>query len=260
MNYVHRNLIPLTVGMLAVVAIFIGVGTLVVRWSAPDEITEAEFERELGRRLGGAMAGGNATLGVQLDPDLKVTGVLPDGPGAVAGMKPGDRLVAVNGADVKTIDEARTRLAAVPPNTEFTVSVSREGARLDLKATKGAAMTDLGAMLQRWTERGPFGRGSGSGTPPEGTPSIPTQGPVLGVSLQPTPGGLKVLAVTPNTPAASAGLQPDDLIQSASGRPVATVDALQAILREAGPGASVPLAVKRGDQQLTLTANLAPRT
>lgn len=260
MNYIHRNLIPLTIGMLAAVAIFIGAGSLVVGWTSPDEITDARFDRELGRPLGG-MAGGNATLGVQLDAGLTVTGVLPEGPGAGAGMKVGDQLLAVNGVDVKTVDEARTRLAAVAPNTEFTVAVSREGARLDLKATKGAAMTDLGAMLQRWTERVPFGRDGGPGGPAStGTPAIPTQGPVLGVSLQPAAGGLKVLAVTPNTPAASAGLRPDDLIVSANGRPAGSVDALQTILREAGPGASVALAVKRGDQHLTLTADLAPRT
>ncbi|MGE3855652.1 MAG: PDZ domain-containing protein [Dehalococcoidia bacterium] len=264
MNYIQRNLLPLTVGMLAVVAIFVGVGSLVMRWQTPDEITDEQFERELGRRLDGAMRAGNATLGVQLDADLKVTGVLPEGPGAAAGMQVGDQLLAVNDVDVHTIDEARTRLAAVAPHTEFTVTVGREGARVNLKAVKGAAMTDLGALFQRFTERGPFGRGgppapaAPSGTP--GTPGAPTQGPVLGVSLQPAPGGLKVLAVTPNSPAAGAGLQPDDVIVTANGRATGSVEGLQAILRDAGPGSSVSLAVKRGDQQLTLTATLGPRT
>jgi len=260
MSYIHRNLLPLTIGMLAVVAIFVGIGSLVMQWQAPDEITDEQFERELGRRLGGSAHGGNATLGVQLEPDLKIAGVLPEGPGATAGIRPGDQLLAVNGVDVHTIDEARTRLAAVAPNTEFTVTVGREGARVDLKAVKGAAMTDLGALLQRFTERG-FGGGR-SADPPAvtSTPAVPTQGPTLGVSLQAVPGGLKVLSVTPNSPAAGAGLLPDDLLVTANGRATSSVDGLQTILREAGAGAPVSLAVKRGDQQLTLSATLGPRT
>ena len=261
MNYIQRNLLPLIVAMLASVAIIIGIGTVIVRMNTSDEITDAQFERELARRLEGSERGANATLGVQMDDALKVTGVLPEGAGAAAGVKAGDQLLAINGNDVKTVDEARTRLAAVPASTEFTVTVRREGARVDLKATKGAAMTDLGGLFQRLTERAPqFGRGrpGAEATPPS---SPPTQGPVLGVSLQPVGGGgLRVLTVMPNSPAATAGVIADDIIVSVSGRPTNTVEGLQTILQSAGPGASVPFAVKRGDQQLTLTALLSPRT
>lgn len=263
MNYIQRNLLPLIVAMLASVAIIIGIGTVIVRMNTSDEITDAQFERELARRLEGSVRGANATLGVQLDDALKVTGVLPEGAGAAAGVKVGDQLIAINGNDVKSVDEARTRLAAVPASTEFTVTVGREGVRVDLKATKGAAMTDLGGLFQRLTERAPqFGRGrpGAEATPPPSS-SPPTQGPVLGVSLQPVGGGgLRVLTVMPNSPAATAGVIADDIIVSVSGRPTNTVEGLQTILQSAGPGASVPLAVKRGDQQLTLTALLSPRT
>ncbi len=263
MNYIHRNLLPLIVAMLASVAIIIGIGTIIVRMNTSTEITDAQFERELARRLDGAVRGASATLGVQMDDALKVTGVLPEGPGAAAGMKVGDQLLAVNGSDVKNVDEARTRLAAIATNTEYTVTVSREGARVDLKAKKGAAITDLGGLFQRLTERAPqFGRGrpGAEATPPPSSSPL-TQGPVLGVSLQPVSGGgLRVLTVMPNSPAATAGVITDDVIVSVSGRPTNTVEGLQTILQSAGPGASVPLAVKRGDRQLTLTALLSPRT
>ncbi|MDA0301324.1 MAG: PDZ domain-containing protein [Chloroflexi bacterium] len=265
MNYVQRNLLPLILGMLAVVAIIIGVGSLIVQTG--DGSADEQLEREAGRRGNGAMHAGNPTLAAQLDAELRVTEVVADGPGGAAGLRTGDRIVAVNDQDVTTMDEARTRLAAVPPSAEFTLSVNREGARVDLKVHKAPAMAGLGGLLQRLTERAPqLGRGdgrSGAEAPspsPTGTPAAPTQGPVLGVSLQPVPGGLKVLTVMTSSPAASAGLVPDDVIVSANGRASSSVDGLQVILRDAGHGASVALSVKRGDQQITLTATLGPRT
>ena len=142
--------------------------------------------------------------------------------------------------------------------------MNRQGARVDLKARKQSAMTDLGGLFQRLTERAPqFGRGRGAPDAPPAPPgqgAPPAQGPVLGVSLQPVPGGLRVLSVTPNSPAAGAGVQPDDVIVTANGRAASSVEGLQTILRDAGPGSSVSLAVKRGDQQLALTATLGPRT
>ena len=83
MSYVQRNLLPLIIGMLAVVAIIIGAGSLLMQFRARDQITDAQFERELGRRMDGVLRSGNATLGVQLEPDLRVTGVLQNGPGAL---------------------------------------------------------------------------------------------------------------------------------------------------------------------------------
>jgi serine protease Do len=263
-SYVQRNLLPLIAGMLALVAIIIAAGSVFMSLRTGDEVTDAQFERELGRGGDGTARAGNATLGVQLDAGLHVTGVLAEGPGAKAGIKTGDQLVAVNGQDVKTIDEARTRLAAVAPDSEYTVTVSREGARVDLKAQKGSAIGNLGALLQRFTERAPqLGRGGNAPDappPPAATPAAPTTGPVLGVSLQPVAGGLRVLSVTPNSPAAGAGLQPDDILVTANGRAASSVEGLQTILRDAGAGASVTLAVKRGDQQVALTATLGPRT
>lgn len=267
MSYIQRNLLPLIVGMLAVVAIIIGTGSVVMRMRTDDRMTDEQFDRELGRRLDGALRGTNATLGVQLDAELKVLGVLREGAGAAAGMKVGDQLLAINGVEVKTVDAARARLAAVPQNSEYTVTVNREGARVDVKPKKGSAIGELSGLFQRFTERSPqFGRGRavpeqpGGQPSPEATPAAPTQGPVLGVSLQPVAGGLRVLSVMPNSPAATAGVIAEDVIVSANGRPTNSTEGLQGILQSVGLGNAVALKVKRGDQQITLTAQLGPRT
>ncbi|MFA7250123.1 MAG: PDZ domain-containing protein, partial [Dehalococcoidia bacterium] len=147
MSYVQRNLLPLIVGLFAVVAIIIGTGSVVMRMRG-DRISDAQFERELGRRIEGAMRNGSATLGVTLDAGMKVTGVVPNGAGDAAGIKVGDQLVSINGNAVSTVDEARARVAAVPQNTDYTVTVSRDGKTLDLTAKKGTAAGNLGGMFQ----------------------------------------------------------------------------------------------------------------
>ena len=267
MSYIQRNLLPLIVGMLAVVAIIIGTGSVVMRMRTDDRMTDEQFDRELGRRLDGALRGTNATLGVQLDAELKVLGVLREGAGAAAGMKVGDQLLAINGVEVKTVDAARARLAAVPQNSEYTVTVNREGARVDVKPKKGSAIGELSGLFQRFTEQAPqFGRGRGAPGrsdgqgAPQSSPAVPTQGVVLGVSLQAVTGGLRVLTVMPSSSAALAGIAAEDVIVSANGRPTNTVEGLQGILQSAGPGGAVRLNVKRNDQQITLTAQLQPRT
>lgn len=266
MSYIQRNLLPLIVGLLSVVAIVIGTGSVVLRMGADDRITDEQSERELGRGLDGAMRGGSASLGVQLDTDLRVTSVIANGPAAAAGIRPGDQLLAVNGNEVKTVDEMRTRLAAVPPEGEYSVTVRRDGKNVDLRAKKPSAMGGLGGLFQRFTEQAPsFGRGRGGpGQPdrppaPPPPPAVPPQSPVLGVSVQPVAGGLRVIGVTPGSAAANAGVLVEDVLVSANARTTTSVEGLQSILLSAGPGGAVTLSVRRGAQQLTLTAQLAPR-
>lgn len=250
MSRVQSRLIPFTIGLLGVVAVVIMLGTVIVRLTGNDASAD---ERP------GVARNGNATLGVELEPDLRVAAVVPGGPGEAAGIKSGDQLLALNGDEVKTIDEARTRLAAISASTEYTVSVQRQGAHLDLKATKGAAMSGLGALFGRLTDRAPFGRDRTDEAPPQQA-SPPSAGLALGVSLEAVTGGVRVLGVTPNSAAAAASVQVGDVIVSVNGRPTPTVEALQAILRTVGPGSTVPLVVKRGDREMTLTAQFGPRT
>ena len=54
------------------------------------------------------------------------------------------------------------------------------------------------------------------------------------------------MGVGPGTPAAASGLVKDDVLLTANGRPVATVDDLQRVLVLSG--AEVRLAVRRGDE------------
>jgi serine protease Do len=63
--------------------------------------------------------------------------------------------------------------------------------------------------------------------------------------------------VRPGSPAASAGIQPDDLILAIDGRRLTSADSFDELTRDLVPGQSVSFTVKRGAQLLTLTVSVA---
>jgi thiol-disulfide isomerase/thioredoxin len=83
----------------------------------------------------------------------------------------------------------------------------------------------------------------------------------MGVELRVAPGGVRVVTVSQNSPAAAAGLQPGDTIVTARGGPVHSVEEFTLSVRAAGAGARYALVVQRGHQRLTLDVRLtsAPR-
>jgi serine protease Do len=71
------------------------------------------------------------------DAGVIVTGVTAGGPAEMAGIRPGDVLLAVNGTSVpSTLDLLRT-VAALPPGSRTSVTLNRNGARMALPITVG---------------------------------------------------------------------------------------------------------------------------
>jgi serine protease Do len=62
--------------------------------------------------------------------------------------------------------------------------------------------------------------------------------------------------VAPNSPAAKAGLKPDDLIVYVDGVPVATIQSFKDVLDRYRPGVEVKLEVRRGDRLTTVPLTL----
>jgi serine protease Do len=73
-------------------------------------------------------------------------------------------------------------------------------------------------------------------------------------------GGVMVSGVTPNGPAAKAGVKPNDVIVSIDGRPVKNGDDLVADISGRKVGSTVQLGVKRDDKPLTLSVGIADRS
>jgi putative serine protease PepD len=82
----------------------------------------------------------------------------------------------------------------------------------------------------------------------------------LGVSsTDASSSGAKVASVTSGGPAASAGLQPGDVITSLGGEAVSNSSALSSLVDEHKPGDTVALTVTRDGQRKTLDVTLAQR-
>jgi serine protease Do len=84
-------------------------------------------------------------------------------------------------------------------------------------------------------------------------------GGFLGIEFEAQNVGVRVSRVVPNSPAAKAGLQAEDLFVSFAGRPVPDVDSLLDALRRHKPGEVVAFRIKRGDQEVELKATLERR-
>jgi membrane-associated protease RseP (regulator of RpoE activity) len=71
--------------------------------------------------------------------------------------------------------------------------------------------------------------------------------------------GVRVLAVKPGGPAELAGLQKDDLVKSVDGKPVFTVDEMDALQMTTTPGQTWRLSVERAGKLMTLNVKLTAR-
>lgn len=75
----------------------------------------------------------------------------------------------------------------------------------------------------------------------------------------PTQQGALITEVSPNTPAAQAGLQKDDVILAIGDQKVDENHSLVSVLMRHKPGDTVTIKVKRGNEELTLKATLVER-
>ncbi len=71
--------------------------------------------------------------------------------------------------------------------------------------------------------------------------------------------GVEVMMVDRDAPAGKAGLKEHDVIVGFNGKPVTDSDQLRRMLRETQPGKTVPLAISRAGQSVTLNVTLTKR-
>jgi serine protease Do len=72
-------------------------------------------------------------------------------------------------------------------------------------------------------------------------------------------GGVIVNTVTPDGPAAKAGIQPKDVITSVDGKPIKSGDDLINIVSDKAPGSTVRLGITRNGKPLTIEVGIADR-
>ncbi len=78
--------------------------------------------------------------------------------------------------------------------------------------------------------------------------------PLLGVMIEDSEQGVRVIEVVAGSVAADAGIETGDLIQTAAGFAVSSTSELIAVIQRQAPGTWLPLRVLRGDQSRELVA------
>jgi serine protease Do len=175
--------------------------------------------------------------------------VAENGPAAKAGLQPGDVIVEFNGRPVEDSDALVSMVMSTKPGTTVPVTIYRDKQRktlnitvdeLDLEAEQGRS------RRQESTEE-PTSTGFGMGVGPI-TPEIGRE-----LELPRGQGGAIVTDVQRNSPAAIAGVQPNDVILEVNRTPVTNVSQVTRELQRVQPGGTVFLLLWRDGQEVFAT-------
>lgn len=178
-----------------------------------------------GKDLWPGFTGINIPLQTLYTADATIPRVRPRSPAYQAGLRAGDRIVAVDGAKVELAVQVKQE-----------ISRRYAGDKIHLIFMRGSERIERDVELVPRLE--------------------PYQAPFLGIlpmrhaaqRQENKDAGVTVRFVYPNGPAAKAGIQPGDVLASAGGKPVQSVSQLRSRLLELQPGDALALEVRHGDQ------------
>jgi len=202
---------------------------------------------------------GGAAFG--LDPNLKgvlVQQVMPNTPGAKAGLQPGDIITEFNGKKVNKSSELQQRVGETPVGTKTSLTILRDGKTKKLSIT----LAELPDEIKT---------GNNDGATPESQVK-PNQ---LGLSVRPlTPelaqrfgikskNGVLVVGVKSGSPAANAGLRQGDVVERAGQTPVNNPKELEnavkdILSKQRGDNKSVALYVNSRGARRYVTVEMNP--
>ncbi|NML33533.1 DegQ family serine endoprotease [Paraburkholderia antibiotica] len=198
-------------------------------------------------RLGVAVQGLNQTLansfGMQKPQGALVSSVDANGPAAKAGLQPGDVILSVNGDDVSDSSDLPAKIAGITPGSTATLKVWRDKASKDVKVTIGsfsdAKVASTDKADQQTQLQGRLGVAVRPLTPDEKSSASVSHG---------------LLVQQAGGAAASAGIQPGDVILAVNGRPVTNIDQLKQMI--SGAGNSIALLIQRDNAQIFVPVDL----
>ncbi|HVB86808.1 MAG TPA: RIP metalloprotease RseP [Candidatus Dormibacteraeota bacterium] len=146
---------------------------------------------------------------------VQVAGVIPQSPAEKAGIKAGDKIVAIDGTKVSNWDEALS-VPSITPGHELSIDVQRGGATIPVKEMVPQDLADGFNIL-----------------------GCPKQ-------------SVTVDSVTRDDPAAKSGLQAGDELVSINEAPLANRDILMATIKQSG-GNPLSIGVRRGGKEFTVS-------
>jgi len=194
---------------------------------------------------------GSGYLGVYLkdQPDgLVVENVIGGSPAEASGLKGGDRIVAVAGEKIDSIET-------------FTKALQKYGAgdKVEFSIERGEDWKKaIGVTLGTKPEAGSAPRAATPPTPPApptapkppAAPTAEAKPAYLGVKLEETAGGLKVVDVVAGSPAEKSGVKVGQVITALDGAAVTTTDAFRRVMGAKKAGEK--LVISMGDAKMDI--------
>jgi serine protease Do len=176
-------------------------------------------------------------LGLKNSQGIIVTTVEKGSPADKAGIKSHDVFLEINGKKIESYDSFRNGVAMLKPDSEVTLLVSRGGKTSDVTVTLGERPTEVAQGNQPTVQ-------------PQSQQTMGIQVQNLTKDLADRFGyalgeGVIVTRVIQGGPAAEAGIQPGDLIQSVNRQSVSSVDEFERAVSRA-KGNKILLLIKRG--------------
>jgi serine protease Do len=171
---------------------------------------------------------------------ILVSEVQPDSPASKADLKQGDVILRLNGVDLKDVSDLRNKVALITPGTKAALTIVRAGSEKVIDVVIGEQPSGFGK--------------AGGGLPSRGnleqfglnlqdlTPELAQQ---LGYTAEQK--GVVISAVTPGSPAETAGLQAGYLIEEVNKVGVANLKELQIVLKKSTQPKRILLRVRSGD-------------
>jgi serine protease Do len=186
-------------------------------------------------------------LGVNIDDvrtsqdgrSLLIEDVYRLSPAANAGIRPGDRVVAINGKPIGSYLQLMRKVALSAPGTEAKLTLMRgnETQEVAVKLSERPAPETLQALAS-------------PGSVDELGMVLQDLAPDVAGQMGYEPyTGVLVTGVVPRSPAASAGLTAGDLVTEVNRRKVKDIAGMRSALEKGGAGSNVLLRVQRGDVQ-----------
>ena len=166
-----------------------------------------------------------------------VSEVTKGGPGADAGLKPGDVILAVNGKDIERSSELPPLVATIKPGTQATLTVWRDKAERSIKIKVGELQEEQ-AVAQADEEGGAADTGK------------------LGLAVRPLTGDERselhtagrIVVEDADGPAAIAGVEPGDVILAVNGASIGSIGEFKSAVNASG--STVALLIQRDGAQI----------
>jgi serine protease Do len=168
-----------------------------------------------------------------------VSSVEDGSPAEKAGIKPGDVVLKVDGAEIGSSLDLSSRVSAMKPGSKARLGVWRDGSPREISVSVGEVASAKSAAAEKADLSGTrLGVAVRNLTPEEQRQAS-------------APGGLMVEQVA--GAAAQAGIRAGDIILAVNGKPVKTAEELKTATRDAG---TLALLVKRNDARIFVPVEL----